>query len=119
MNPPPRRAPDRFVPMARAGQTRTFVQGPRDEPGGWNARTAGITAHEVHTTTTSSFRHEALLYADADEFVRGTAPFIRDGLEAGEPILVAVSEAKIGLLREELGSDAGDVQFADMARLGT
>jgi anti-sigma regulatory factor (Ser/Thr protein kinase) len=67
----------------------------------------------------SSFRHEALLYADADDFVRGTAPFIRAGLEAGEPVLVAVSQAKISLLREELGRDAPEVQFADMAQLGS
>ena len=69
--------------------------------------------------TMSTFRHEALLYAGADEFVAGTAPFIHAGLEAGAPILVAVSEAKIGVLREELGREAADVQFADMAELGT
>ena len=72
----------------------------------------------MHTLTTSKFCHEALLYGDADEFVRGTAPFIRKGVEAGESILVAVSKAKIGMLREELGSDAADVRFADMEQLG-
>ena len=64
------------------------------------------------------FRHEAFLYAGRDEFVHGTAAFIRDGLGAGEPTLVVVGAEKIALLRAELGSDAGEVQFADMADLG-
>ena len=36
------------------------------------------------------FHHEALLYADEDEFLAGTVPFVRDGVWAGEPVLVAV-----------------------------
>ena len=64
------------------------------------------------------FRHEALLYAGADEFVTGTAAFIRDGLTGGEPTLVVVSATKIALLRDELGCDARHVQFADMADVG-
>src|SRR5712692_5774294 len=64
------------------------------------------------------FRHEALLYAGADEFVTGTASFIRDGLADDELILVVVSTAKIALLRDELGRDARHVQFADMADVG-
>jgi anti-sigma regulatory factor (Ser/Thr protein kinase) len=64
------------------------------------------------------FRHEAMLYAGADEFVEGSASFIRDGLEADEAILVVVSAAKIDRLRDELGRDAAEVQFADMADVG-
>jgi len=64
------------------------------------------------------FRHEALLYAGDDGFLEGTLPFVRAGLEADEPILVAVAAHRIDLMRAELGADAEDVAFADMARLG-
>ena len=44
--------------------------------------------------TPSGFRHEAVLYHGADEFLDGTLQFVRDGFEAGEPILVAVVAAE-------------------------
>ena len=65
------------------------------------------------------FRHEAMLYAGIDGFLRGTLRFIRQGLEAAEPILVVVSAAKIAQLREVLGTDGGLVHFIDMATVGT
>jgi anti-sigma regulatory factor (Ser/Thr protein kinase) len=64
------------------------------------------------------FRHEAFLYAGRDEFLDGTAAFIRDGLAADEPTLVVVSAEKIALLSGELGTDADEVQFADMGEVG-
>jgi len=65
-----------------------------------------------------SYRHEALLYRGDDDFVAGTVPFIREGLEAGQPVMVAVIEPKIERLRIELGDDAERVVFVDMAALG-
>jgi anti-sigma regulatory factor (Ser/Thr protein kinase) len=65
------------------------------------------------------FRHEALLYAGWAEFVAGTVPFIRDGVEADEPVLVVESIEKIELLRVALGADADAVLFADMAVVGS
>ena len=64
------------------------------------------------------FRHEALLYSSAAEFVLGTVPFIRQGLEHDEAVLVVESAEKIALLRRELGEDASSVHFADMAEVG-
>jgi anti-sigma regulatory factor (Ser/Thr protein kinase) len=64
------------------------------------------------------FRHEALLYSGQQGLLEGTLPFIRAGLGAEEPILVAVSAAKIGLLSGALQGDAGPVQFVDMGELG-
>jgi anti-sigma regulatory factor (Ser/Thr protein kinase) len=64
------------------------------------------------------FQHRALFYSGDDEYLAGTVPFIREGLEAGEPILAAVGAAKGRLLQAELGDGAGEVQFADMAELG-
>ena len=45
-------------------------------------------------------------------------PFIQAGLEAAEPVLVAVSRAKIDVIGEALGDDARSVTFADMTELG-
>jgi anti-sigma regulatory factor (Ser/Thr protein kinase) len=65
-----------------------------------------------------SFQHEALIYEGRDGFLAGTLPFIRDGLESGEPVLVAVGLEKIEVLEDRLGGDAGHVVFADMAEMG-
>jgi anti-sigma regulatory factor (Ser/Thr protein kinase) len=62
--------------------------------------------------------HEALLYAGEDGFLEGAIPFIRDGLAAGEPVLVMVGAAKIELLRGHLDGDADGVRFADMEEVG-
>jgi anti-sigma regulatory factor (Ser/Thr protein kinase) len=65
-----------------------------------------------------SFRHEALIYAGEEEFLAGTLPFLLDGLDAGEPVLVAVGRGNAALLEEELGAEATRVHFADMEALG-
>jgi anti-sigma regulatory factor (Ser/Thr protein kinase) len=66
----------------------------------------------------AEFRHDALIYSDPQEFLEGTVPFLREGLEAEEPALVAVSQTQTALLEGELGEDAAAVRFADMERLG-
>lgn len=63
-------------------------------------------------------RHEAMLYSGDAEFVAEVVPFIRHGLRADEPVMVAVSAAKIGLIRGRLGADADRVEFHDMTELG-
>jgi anti-sigma regulatory factor (Ser/Thr protein kinase) len=73
-----------------------------------------MTAHSPH----SDFRHAALFYAGDEAYVDGLVPFIRDGLEAEEPVLVMVPGSQADLLREGLGSDAAHVHFADMAEVG-
>jgi anti-sigma regulatory factor (Ser/Thr protein kinase) len=65
-----------------------------------------------------TYRHEALLYCGADDFVSRALPFIQGAVGGGEPILVAVEKAKIERLRWALGSDADSVRFEDMRRLG-
>ena len=44
----------------------------------------------MSTAAVEEFIHPALLYGDAEEYLAGTVPFIRDGLAAGEPVAVAV-----------------------------
>jgi anti-sigma regulatory factor (Ser/Thr protein kinase) len=68
---------------------------------------------------TDGFHHEAFLYAGREEYLDGTASFIREGLAAGEPALVVVDGPKIAWLRDEFGADGEDVQFADMALVGS
>jgi hypothetical protein len=75
-------------------------------------------------TTTSaprphtSYRHEAFLYRDDEDFLAGLVPFILAGVAAGQPVMVAVRKSKLAPLRHELGPDARDVHFVDMAELG-
>jgi hypothetical protein len=59
-------------------------------------------------------RHDALLYAGADEFLASTVPFIYSGLVADQPVLVVVDHLKADLLRATLGADGRDVTFADL-----
>jgi anti-sigma regulatory factor (Ser/Thr protein kinase) len=66
----------------------------------------------------TSFRHQALIYPDGEEFLAATVPFLRQALESGEPALVAVRGENTRLLQGELGEDAGAVSFADMETLG-
>jgi anti-sigma regulatory factor (Ser/Thr protein kinase) len=65
-----------------------------------------------------ALRHDALLYAGDEQFLAGTLPFIRSGVEAGEAVLVVVDRVKFGLLESALGGDAKYVQFADMREIG-
>ena len=65
-----------------------------------------------------SYRHEAFLWSGEDDFLAGTAPFIREGLRAGQPVMVAVTAPHIWLLRTALGTDADRVRFVDMAVVG-
>ena len=64
------------------------------------------------------FQHQALIYADADEYLAGALPFLRAGLDAGQALLVAVGPDQTELLRGELGEDAERVCFLDMRAVG-
>jgi anti-sigma regulatory factor (Ser/Thr protein kinase) len=72
-----------------------------------------------HERSHQHFHHETLLYSGDDGYVGGLLPFIRDALSGQEPVLVAVSSARIGLLREALADEAEGVQFTDMHVLGS
>lgn len=64
------------------------------------------------------FRHQALIYADPDEYLAGVLPFLHAGLDAGQPTLVAVGPDQTETLEGELGADAGLVRFLDMREVG-
>jgi anti-sigma regulatory factor (Ser/Thr protein kinase) len=74
--------------------------------------------HTPPDETVAGYRHEAFLYSGMAEFRSGTLSFIRRAVSSGDPILVMVSGEKIGLLRQQLGAEAENVTFADMASVG-
>lgn len=64
------------------------------------------------------FQHQALIYADADEYLAGAISFLQAGLDAGEALLVAVGPDQTRMLKHELGRDAARVEFLDMRAVG-
>lgn len=65
-----------------------------------------------------AFHHEALLYRGDDEYVAGTAPFVRAGVAAGESVLVAVCPDKRRLIEAGLNGEGGAIRFVDMDDIG-
>jgi hypothetical protein len=65
-----------------------------------------------------SYRHEAFLWGSRTDFVEGLVPFVRDGLEAGEAVIVGLTPEHAEWLSSELGSRAAEVQFVDILELG-
>jgi hypothetical protein len=64
------------------------------------------------------FVHPALFYRGTAEYLRGTVPFIREGLAVGEPVGLAVPGPNLRLILTELGTDAERVRLLDMTRAG-
>jgi anti-sigma regulatory factor (Ser/Thr protein kinase) len=64
------------------------------------------------------FSHEALLYAGEDEFLEGTIPFVREGVDAGEPVLLALSAPRLERIEDELDGDREAVFLADLSDVG-
>lgn len=64
------------------------------------------------------FHHEALFYADADELLAGTLPFVQEGVEAGEAVMVAMPRPNLELLKGHLNSEVDQVRFVDMEEVG-
>ncbi|MDQ4103914.1 MAG: MEDS domain-containing protein, partial [Actinomycetota bacterium] len=57
--------------------------------------------------------HQALLYRSKEEFLAGTVPFIRDGLDCDDPIRIATTDRNTSWLRAELGPAARHVTFCE------
>jgi anti-sigma regulatory factor (Ser/Thr protein kinase) len=66
--------------------------------------------------TDPSLVHQALLYEDVQQFLDAVLPFIREGVDRGEPVLAVATTTNSGLLRDELGRTATDVKFVDPAQ---
>ena len=66
----------------------------------------------------SSYRHEAFLHDGDAGLVAGLVPFVRDGLDAGQPVMAALPEWQLAPLADALGPDASRVELVDMAAMG-
>ncbi len=64
------------------------------------------------------FEHQAVFYRGLDGLVATVLPFIREGIDLGEPVLVALLPERLAALEEALGGDATRVDFVDMGELG-
>ena len=64
------------------------------------------------------FRHEAVFYAGPEAFLDRVAPFVEEGVAAGEPVMVALEAPKLRALSERLGAAAERVELVDMGDVG-
>lgn len=65
-----------------------------------------------------AFEHQAVFYEGLHELVSAVLPFIREGIEHGEPVLVAMLPERLAAVEAALGGDATRVDFVDMGELG-
>jgi anti-sigma regulatory factor (Ser/Thr protein kinase) len=65
-----------------------------------------------------AFSHPALFYSGDTEYIAGTLGFVQAGLDAREPVAVAVPPANLALVRSGLGADAARVRLLDMTQVG-
>ncbi|MCQ9130134.1 anti-sigma factor RsbA family regulatory protein [Streptomyces hilarionis] len=68
--------------------------------------------------THEAFEHPALFYRGEREYLDGTVSFVREGLDLGEPVAVAVPGPNLELIRNALGARAEDVLLLDMVQAG-
>ena len=74
--------------------------------------------HSGPDRSEQSYRHEAFLWHDSADFTAGLVPFLEEGLDAGEPTMVAVVPEHARWLRDALGERADAIEFVDMHGLG-
>jgi anti-sigma regulatory factor (Ser/Thr protein kinase) len=63
-------------------------------------------------------RHEAFVYHEPDEYVSFLCDFVREGMEAGEQVLVALPGERLAVLRAALPEAEGLVHYADVSGAG-
>lgn len=62
---------------------------------------------------TTALVHDAFIYDSDAEFVDRVGPFIMDGVEHGDDVMVVTRSENAALLRDTLGWTDGDVRFVD------
>lgn len=63
----------------------------------------------------ATLRHHAFVYESDEEYVAGSAAFLKDGLDAGEAAIVANTRDGLAMMRDALGADADRVAFVDVS----
>ncbi|WP_229880314.1 sensor histidine kinase [Amycolatopsis bartoniae] len=64
------------------------------------------------------FVHPAFFYRGDEQYLAGLVPFVRDGLERGEPVAAALPTGRLDVLRDALADDAAAVHLLDMTVAG-
>lgn len=64
------------------------------------------------------FRHDALLYSGREGFAAKLAPFVQDGIRAGQPTLVMAGPDRLEALWARAGDGGGLVRYVDMHGVG-
>jgi transcriptional regulator with XRE-family HTH domain len=59
--------------------------------------------------------HVALVYGDDDEFAGSVTPFVTEGIERSEAVMVVTRPANVDLVRESMGPAERQVEFVDSA----
>jgi anti-sigma regulatory factor (Ser/Thr protein kinase) len=78
-----------------------------------------MTATVEKAQALGTLEHDALFYADADEYVAGVLGFVRGGLDRDEPVLVSVPGWNLDVLRAALRpGEAPRVRLRDMTVAG-
>jgi anti-sigma regulatory factor (Ser/Thr protein kinase) len=65
-----------------------------------------------------AFAHDAFFYRNPDDFLDGILGWLRAGLDAGQPGLVALRQPDLELVQDRLNGHAGSVEFVDIAGVG-
>jgi anti-sigma regulatory factor (Ser/Thr protein kinase) len=60
-----------------------------------------------------ALEHPALLYRDMEGFLSAMVPFVAGGLDAGEPVIVAVAGEELAALRAGVGPEDRGVRWLD------
>ncbi|MEY2571603.1 MAG: hypothetical protein QOE63_1953 [Acidimicrobiaceae bacterium] len=61
------------------------------------------------------FEHRVLVYRSDEEFMAATVPYLEEGFDQSDRLLVVTTEAKTELLHDVLGDRSAHVEFADWA----
>ncbi len=64
------------------------------------------------------FVHEAFVYDDDEDFVRGTAQFIGEGVQGDEVVVVASTDDTLELLQAAVGDHDSSVEWIDITETG-
>ena len=67
----------------------------------------------VRSGSDAGLRHSALVYEFVDEYVAHALDFLREGLDAGDAVVVADTLPGLRMMQYALGTDAQDVSFYD------
>jgi transcriptional regulator with XRE-family HTH domain len=72
----------------------------------------------IGTTATLSphlFEHRLVTYGSDEEYIQATVPYITEGLERSESLLVVTTPTQSALVRDSVDVRVEDVEFADSA----